>query len=317
MDRDKRWERVKKAYDALTAGIGQKSTDLEKSIEASYAAGITDEFIEPIIHANVEDPRIHEGDAVICFNFRTDRCREITEALTQQAFPDQPMQPLTLHYTTMTEYDQSFRNVHVVFQNDNLTNTLGEVLSRAHKTQLRIAETEKYPHVSFFFSGGREQPFEGENRIMIPSPKVATYDLKPEMSAEDVAAATTREIDEKTPDFICLNFANVDMVGHTGVWDAIVKAVETVDRCSQLVIEAALRKEYTILLTADHGNADVAVNEDGSPNTAHSTNPVPLFLIDNHWRGPLKPGKLGDIAPTILSMLGINIPADMTGKVLI
>jgi 2,3-bisphosphoglycerate-independent phosphoglycerate mutase len=317
MDRDKRWERVKKAYDALTAGIGQKSTDLEKSIEDSYAAGITDEFIEPIIHANVQDPRIQEGDAVLCFNFRTDRCREITEVLTQHPMPEQHMQPLTLHYTTMTEYDQSFNNVQVVFQNDNLTNTLGEVLSHAHKTQLRIAETEKYPHVSFFFSGGREKPFDGENRIMIPSPKVATYDLKPEMSAEAVAAATIREIDEKTPDFICLNFANADMVGHTGVWDAIVKAVETVDQCSQQVIEAALRKEYTILLTADHGNADVAVNKDGSPNTAHSTNPVPLFLIDNHWRGPLKPGKLGDIAPTILSMLGIDIPTEMTGKVLI
>jgi 2,3-bisphosphoglycerate-independent phosphoglycerate mutase len=317
MDRDKRWERVKKAYDALTAGIGQKSSDLEKSIEDAYAAGITDEFIEPIIQANLEDPRIHEGDAVICFNFRTDRCREITEALTQQAFPDQSMQPLALHYTTMTEYDQSFRNVQVVFQNDNLTDTLGEVLSRAHKTQLRIAETEKYPHVSFFFSGGRELPFDGENRIMIPSPKVATYDLKPEMSASEVAAATIREIDEKTPDFICLNFANVDMVGHTGVWDAIVKAVETIDHCAQQVVEAALRKQYTVLLTADHGNADVAINEDGSPNTAHSTNPVPLFLIDATRQGTLKPGKLGDIAPTILSMMGIPIPAAMTGSVLV
>ncbi len=317
MDRDKRWERVKKAYDALTAGIGQKSSDLEKSIEDAYAAGITDEFIEPIIQANLEDPRIHEGDAVICFNFRTDRCREITEALTQQAFPDHSMHPLALHYTTMTEYDQSFRNVHVVFQNDNLTDTLGEVLSRAHKTQLRIAETEKYPHVSFFFSGGRELPFDGENRIMIPSPKVATYDLKPEMSASEVAAATIREMDEKTPDFICLNFANVDMVGHTGVWDAIVKAVETIDHCAQQVVEAALRKQYTVLLTADHGNADVAINEDGSPNTAHSTNPVPLFLIDATRQGTLKPGKLGDIAPTILSMMGIPIPAAMTGSVLV
>ncbi|MFM7709721.1 MAG: 2,3-bisphosphoglycerate-independent phosphoglycerate mutase [Ferruginibacter sp.] len=317
MDRDKRWERVKKAYDGLTAGVGQKSTDLEKSIEAAYAAGITDEFIEPIINANIADPRIHEGDAVFCFNFRTDRCREITEVLTQQAFPDQAMHPLTLHYTTMTEYDQSFRDVHVVFQNDNLTNTLGEVLSHAHKTQLRIAETEKYPHVSFFFSGGRELPFEGENRIMIPSPKVATYDLKPEMSASEVAAAAIREMKEKTPDFICLNFANVDMVGHTGVWEAIVKAVETVDQCAQQVIETALQKQYTVLLTADHGNADVAINEDGSPNTAHSTNPVPLFLIDTTRQGTLKPGKLGDIAPTVLSMLGLPIPAEMTGKVLV
>lgn len=317
MDRDKRWERVKIAYDALVSGIGEKSTDLLQSITDSYDAGITDEFIKPIINSTIGDTRIHKEDAVICFNFRTDRCREITEALTQTEMPEAGMHVLKLHYTTMTQYDHRFRNVHVVFENDDLKDTLGEVIARAGKTQIRIAETEKYPHVTFFFSGGREIPFEGERRIMIPSPKVATYDLQPEMSAVEVTDAIVKEINSNPADFICLNFANADMVGHTGVWKAIIKAVETVDGCVQKVVAAALEQDYTIVLTADHGNADYAVNEDGSPNTAHTLNPVPLFIIDKTWRGKVNNGKLGDIAPTILTLMGLPIPEAMTGNVLI
>jgi 2,3-bisphosphoglycerate-independent phosphoglycerate mutase len=265
----------------------------------------------------VEDTRIREGDAVICFNFRTDRCREITEVLTQRDMPEAGMSALPLHYTTMTEYDKSYKNVRVVFETDDLSQTLGEVLSAHKKTQLRIAETEKYPHVSFFFSGGREVPFEGEKRIMIPSPKVATYDLKPEMSAIEVTDAVMAEMQASQPDFICLNFANPDMVGHTGVWDAIIKAVETVDKCVERVVTTALQLDYGVLLTADHGNADYAINEDGTPNTAHTLNPVPLFLIDKDWKGKLKPGKLADIAPTVLTRMGIVIPPEMTGEILI
>ena len=317
MDRDKRWERVKIAYDALVSGIGEKSTDLLQSITDSYHAGITDEFIKPIINSTIGDTRIHQDDAVICFNFRTDRCREITEALTQTEMPDAGMHVLKLHYTTMTQYDHRFRNVHVVFDNDDLKDTLGEVVARAGKTQIRIAETEKYPHVTFFFSGGREIPFEGERRIMIPSPKVATYDLQPEMSAVEVTDAIVKEINSNPADFICLNYANADMVGHTGVWDAIIKAVETVDGCVEKVVAAALEQDYTIVLTADHGNADYAVNDDGSPNTAHTLNPVPLFIIDKSWRGKVNNGKLGDIAPTILTLMGLPIPEAMTGNVLI
>ncbi|WP_106523927.1 2,3-bisphosphoglycerate-independent phosphoglycerate mutase [Taibaiella chishuiensis] len=321
MDRDKRWERVKVAYDALTMGVGKKTTNIHAAITQSYAEGITDEFLLPVIATGANDmplATIQPGDAVICFNFRTDRCREITEVLTQQAFPDLQMQPLPLHYITMTEYDHSFRNVEVIFHNDNLTNTLGEVLERQHLKQIRIAETEKYPHVTFFFSGGREEPFQGERRIMAPSPKdVATYDLKPEMSAFEITANILPEIEQESADFICLNFANADMVGHTGVWSAAVKAVETVDQCVAQIVPLALKHGYGIFLTADHGNSDYIVNEDGSPNTAHTLNPVPLFLISNDYTGPLAPGKLGDIAPTILKYMGIPIPAEMTGDILI
>jgi len=312
MDRDKRWERVKKAYDALVSGVGNASKDVIDEVAKSYENGVTDEFILPIINTNIEG-KIEEGDAVICFNFRTDRCREITQVLTQTDMPEFEMKRLSLHYTTMTEYDKTYRNVQVVFETDNLNKTLGEVLADNHKTQIRIAETEKYPHVSFFFSGGREQPFEGEKRIMIPSPKVATYDLKPEMSAIEVTDAIVPEIENETADFICLNYANADMVGHTGVFSAGIKAAETVDACVERVVTAALKHNYTIFLTADHGNADYMINGDGSPNTAHTLNPVPFFIIDNHWKGKVHLGKLGDVAPTILSFMGIATPKEMTG----
>ncbi len=317
MDRDKRWERVKLAYDALVNAVGEKTDDVLKAVETSYANEITDEFLKPVINTKVENTKIQDGDAVICFNFRTDRCREITQVLTQQDMPEFGMQKLNLHYTTMTEYDKTYKNVNVIFATDNLTKTLGEVLEQHGRTQIRIAETEKYPHVSFFFSGGREKPFEGEKRIMIPSPKVATYDLQPEMSAVEVTDAIVPEIQDETADFICLNYANADMVGHTGVFSAAVKAVETVDACVKRVVTAALEHGYTVFLTADHGNADYLVNEDGTPNTAHTLNPVPLFVIDRSWKGIVKPGKLGDIAPTILTMMGLPIPAEMTGEVLI
>jgi len=285
-------------------------------VQASYDNNVTDEFILPLINNSIGKTTIEKDDAVICFNFRTDRCREITEVLTQKDMTEHDMQILPLHYTTMTQYDHNFKNVSVIFENDDLKNTLGEILAEHHKTQLRIAETEKYPHVSFFFSGGREKPFEGEKRIMIPSPKVATYDLQPEMSAPEVADAAIHEIKNSTPDFICLNFANADMVGHTGVWNAVIKAVETVDSCVEKVVHAALEKNYTVFLTADHGNADYEINEDGSPNTAHTTNPVPFFIIDKQWTGEIKSGKLGDIAPTVLSMMSLPIPAEMNGNVL-
>lgn len=316
MDRDKRWERVKLAYDALVNGAGIAATDMLAAVKKSYEENVTDEFIKPIINSAV-DGKIKEGDAVLCFNFRTDRCREITQVLTQQAFADFDMQPIKLHYTTMTQYDATYNNVNVIFENDDLINTLGEILEQNGKTQIRIAETEKYPHVSFFFSGGREVPFTGENRIMVPSPKVATYDLQPEMSAFAVTDAIVKEIENNPVDFICLNFANADMVGHTGVWEAVIKAVETVDSCVEKVVTAALKQDYCIFLTADHGNADYEINEDGSPNTAHTLNPVPLFVIDNEWKGAVKNGKLGDIAPSILKMMDLPIPSDMTGDVLI
>lgn len=317
MDRDKRWERVKLAYDALVNGIGENSTDLMAAVKNAYEAGITDEFIKPIINQTLPNVKIQEGDAVICFNFRTDRCREITEVLTQNDMPEWEMKKLDLHYTTMTQYDQQFKRVQVIFHNDDLKNTLGEILEQNRKTQIRIAETEKYPHVSFFFSGGREVPFEGEKRIMVPSPKVATYDLQPEMSAVEVTGKIVPEINDKSADFICLNFANADMVGHTGVWDAIIKAVETVDQCVEQVVTAALENDYAVFLTADHGNADFAINEDGTPNTAHTLNPVPLFLIANDFTGHIEPGKLGDIAPTILTLMNLPIPQEMTGNILI
>ncbi len=317
MDRDKRWERVKLAYDAMVNGVGTKTNDVLAAVKKCYADGETDEFIKPIINSAVGDSKIKDGDVVISFNFRTDRCREITQVLTQIDMPEHGMHCLDLHYTTMTQYDQTYKNVNVVFDNDDLKNTLGEILQQHGRTQIRIAETEKYPHVSFFFSGGREVPFEGERRIMIPSPKVATYDLQPEMSAAEVTAAIIKEIENNPADFICLNFANADMVGHTGVWNAVIKAVETVDACVQKVVTAALKQDYAIFLTADHGNADYEINEDGTPNTAHSLNPVPLFIIDNNWKGIVKPGKLGDIAPSILTMMGLPIPREMSGDILL
>lgn len=320
MDRDKRWERVKLAYDALVKGEGVKSTDAVAAVENSYKNNVTDEFIKPtVIVDESQQPlaTIKNGDVAICFNFRTDRCREITQVLTQMDMPEFGMNKLSLHYTTMTEYDKTYKNVHVVFENDNLNNTLGEILQQHGLKQIRIAETEKYPHVSFFFSGGREKPFEGEKRIMIPSPKVATYDLQPEMSAYQVTDAIVAEIEKKSADFICLNFANADMVGHTGIWEAAIKAVETVDKSVEKVVTAGLANGYTIFLTADHGNSDYMINEDGSPNTAHTLNPVPFFIIDKEWRGSMKPGKLGDIAPTILTMMKLPVPKEMTGNILI
>jgi 2,3-bisphosphoglycerate-independent phosphoglycerate mutase len=320
MDRDKRWERVKLAYDAMVNGIGEKATDAITAVENSYAKGITDEFIQPtVIVDEGQQPlaRIKDGDTVICFNFRTDRCREITVALTQADFPEYGMKKLSLHYTTMTEYDQTYSNVNVIFDNENLTNTLGEIIEQHGLKQIRAAETEKYPHVTFFFSGGRESVFEGEKRILVASPKVATYDLKPEMSAYELTDAVLPEIQNKSFDFGCINYANTDMVGHTGVFTAAVKAAETVDTCVKKIVTTALEKGYTVFLTADHGNSDYMINEDGTPNTAHTLNPVPFFIIDNNWRGSIKPGKLGDIAPTILTMMGLPIPKEMTGKVLI
>jgi len=319
MDRDKRWERVQLAYDVLVNGKGNTASSAEQAIEHSYAADVTDEFIKPtvIMENNAPVATIKDGDVAICFNFRTDRCREITDVLTQNNHPDFNMHTLQIDYTTMTEYDKTFRNVHVIFENDNLNNTLGEVLAAAGKKQIRIAETEKYPHVTFFFSGGREVPFEGESRIMVPSPKVATYDLKPEMSAVEITDKLIPEIEKGYADFICLNFANADMVGHTGVFSAVIKAVETVDACVKRVVEAALKQDYVIFLTADHGNADNMINDDGTPNTQHSLNLVPLFVIDNHWHGVVHPGKLGDIAPTILKMMQLPIPKEMTGNILI
>jgi len=320
MDRDKRWERIKLAYDTLVNGIGEKATDAIEAVENSYNENITDEFIKPtIIVAEDQQPlaKIKDGDVAICFNFRTDRCREITQVLTQLDLPDHDMEKLSLNFTTMTEYDKTYKDVNVIFETDNLNNTLGEILEQHGLKQIRIAETEKYPHVSFFFSGGRETPFDGEKRIMISSPKVATYDLKPEMSADEVTEALLPEIKNKTVDFICLNYANADMVGHTGVWEAAIKAVETVDKCVSQVVTAGLENGYTTFLTADHGNSDYMINEDGSPNTAHTMNPVPFFIIDKEWKGKIKSGKLGDIAPTILTMMGLPIPPEMTGEILI
>lgn len=320
MDRDKRWERVKLAYDAMVNGVGQFSTDAVAALESSYSNSVTDEFIKPVVITTKDQKPIgviKDGDVALCFNFRTDRCREITEVLTQMDLPEFSMKKLSLHYTTMTQYDQSFQNVNVVFENDDLKNTLGEILQQHGLKQIRIAETEKYPHVTFFFSGGREIPFEGEKRILVASPKVATYDLKPEMSAFELTDALLPEIMNQSADFICLNYANADMVGHTGVWNAAIKAVETVDKCVEKVVNAGLANSYTIFLTADHGNSDYLINEDGSPNTAHTLNPVPFFIIDKDWKGTVKPGKLGDIAPTILKMMGLPIPKEMTGDILI
>jgi len=320
MDRDKRWERVKLAYDLLVKGVGQKSTDPLGAVQASYDNNVTDEFIKPIVvtsPAGQPVATIAEGDVVLCFNFRTDRGREITQVLTQQDFPDHDMRKLSLDYITLTTYDESFKNVKVIFTKDNLDKTLGEVVSEAGKKQIRIAETEKYPHVTFFFSGGREEPFPGESRLLCPSPKVATYDLAPEMSANDIKDKIIPELNKKEPDFICLNFANPDMVGHTGVFAAAVKACEVVDACAKEVVTAALKNGYSTIIIADHGNAELMVNEDGSPNTAHTTNLVPCILVDDTYKGKLKDGKLGDLAPTILTLMGIPVPSQMTGNVLV
>jgi 2,3-bisphosphoglycerate-independent phosphoglycerate mutase len=300
-------------------GEGPVAISAIDSIKANYADNITDEFIKPTVltENGAAIATIKDGDAVLCFNFRTDRCREITEVLSQKDFPDFGMKKLDLHYTTITKYDETFQKVNIIFENDNLQNTLGEVLAKHNKKQIRIAETEKYPHVTFFFSGGRELPFEGETRIMAPSPKVATYDLQPEMSAAELTDKLLPEIKAGNPDFVCLNFANADMVGHTGVFTAVMKAVETVDACVEKIVTAGLENGYTIFLTADHGNADYMINEDGSPNTAHTLNLVPFFIIDKDWKGSIKPGKLGDLAPTILKVMGLEIPKEMTGNVLI
>jgi 2,3-bisphosphoglycerate-independent phosphoglycerate mutase len=319
MDRDKRWERVKLAYEAMVSGKGEHSPSAVTALSNAYQHNITDEFIKPTVIAKPgEAPSvIRDGDTVISFNFRTDRCREITQVLTQTNMPEFGMHKIAVHYTTMTEYDKTYQNVEVIFETDNLNNTLGEVLQRNKKKQIRIAETEKYPHVTFFFNGGREIPFENEERIMVPSPKVATYDMQPEMSAYELTDAIVPQIENESADFICLNYANADMVGHTGVFAAAIKAVETVDACVNRLVTAALAHDYTIFLTADHGNADYMINEDGSPNTAHTLNLVPLFVIDKEWKGTVKPGKLGDIAPTILTIMGLPVPAEMTGNILI
>lgn len=314
MDRDKRWERVKLAYDLLIHGQGEASNQIIETITKRYVAGETDEFIKPILTQDFQ--AIQEGDAVICINFRTDRCREITQVLTQKAFDEFDMKPLTLHYTTMTEYSKDFEKVHVIFRNDNIVNTLGEILAKNNRSQLRMAETEKYPHVTFFFSGGRENPFAGESRILVPSPKVATYDLQPEMSAYEIKDKLLVELKNTQPDFIVVNFANTDMVGHTGVFEAAVKATQAVDSCLKEIVPLALEKNYHILIIADHGNSDYMLNPDGSPNTAHSMNLVPIVYVSNSPQ-EIKSGKLGDVAPTILNLMGIEKPSEMMGESLV
>lgn len=319
MDRDKRWERVKRAYDLVVKGIGTPTQHAVASLESSYANNITDEFIEPLyLTDETGQPiaTIQENDVVIFFNFRTDRGRELTEVLSQRDFPEYDMKALSLYYVTLTNYDPTYKNIHVVYDKDNITETLGEVLEQHGKTQIRIAETEKYPHVTFFFSGGREQPFTGEQRLLCPSPKVATYDLQPEMSAYDLKDALIPELEKETADFVCLNFANGDMVGHTGIMEAAIKACEAVDKCAQEVIETALKHNYTTIVLADHGNCETMFNEDGSPNTAHTTNPVPIIIVDKDIK-QVTHGVLGDIAPTILKMMGIKQPEVMTGKPLV
>ena len=319
MDRDKRWERIKLSYDLMIKAKGEKSQNLQESIQNSYNNGVTDEFIKPLIAVDEKDQpiaQIKENDAVICFNFRTDRCRQITTVLTQTSFPEFEMDTLNLHYTTLTNYDKTFKNIEVIYDKENIKNTLGEVLEQNKKTQIRIAETEKYPHVTFFFSGGREKEFVGEKRIIVNSPKVPTYDLQPQMSAPEVTATIISELEKGATDFVCLNFANPDMVGHTGNYNAIVKAIETVDVCTQKVVEAGLKNDYAFLIIADHGNADFAINTDGTPNTSHSTNPVPCFALNTGFN-KIENGKLADIAPTILQIMGIKAPNEMTGKSLI
>lgn len=309
MDRDKRWERVKVAYDLIVNGIGEKSSNLVESIQKSYDANVTDEFINPIL--STDGQTIQDDDVVIFFNFRTDRGRELTEALSQTDFHEQNMHKLDLYYVTLTNYDDTYNNVHVIYDKDNITETLGEIVSKAGKKQIRIAETEKYPHVTFFFSGGREEPFEGESRILKNSPKVATYDLQPEMSAFELKDALVPELQKGDVDFVCLNFANGDMVGHTGSMPAAIKACEAVDVCVKEIIETALTNNYATIVIADHGNCETMINPDGSPNTAHTTNPVPVILVDND-KTNIQSGVLGDVAPTILDLMGIAQPEAMT-----
>jgi len=319
MDRDKRWERVKDAYDLIVSGKGTPTTDVLASMQKSYDEGVTDEFMKAIVVTGSDGKaigNIQEGDVIVFINFRNDRAKELTIALTQKDMPENGMKTMPLYYCTMTPYDSTFKGLHIIYPKENADNTIGEVLAAAGKHQLRIAETEKYAHVTFFFSGGREDKFKNEERIMISSPKVATYDLQPEMSAYGVKDAVIKEIETGKFDFICLNFANGDMVGHTGVYEAIVKAVKTVDECAGEVIKAAQKNGYDVLVIADHGNADMAVNPDGSPNTAHSLNPVPSILISDHYK-KINEGILADVAPTLLTIMGVAIPKDMTGKVLI
>ena len=319
MDRDKRWERIKIAYDLLVNGVGKPTSNVCEAIKKSYSEGITDEFIKPIVRCGDNDKPlavIEPDDVVICFNFRTDRLREMTIVLTQKDFPELSMHTMPLHYVTMTRYDDTFKNVHIVYDKDNLNNTLGELVSRAGKKQIRIAETEKYAHVTFFFSGGREEVFEGEKRIMVPSPKVATYDLQPEMSAYLVRDAIVKELNKKEADFVCLNFANGDMVGHTGFVEAIKKAIEAVDECLKDVVTAAINNNYVAIIIADHGNADNAVNPDGSPNTAHSLNPVPCIVVSDKFK-KVENGILADIAPTVLHIMGLEAAPEMTGNILV
>ncbi|MGB0863947.1 MAG: 2,3-bisphosphoglycerate-independent phosphoglycerate mutase [Saprospiraceae bacterium] len=321
MDRDKRWERVKLAYDLLVKGTGTGTTSITDAVKAAYASGKTDEFIEPIIKMDNEGApitTIQEGDVVICYNFRTDRPREITEVLTQTDMPEYDMKALPLHYVTMTRYNEAYKNMHVLFEKKDITETIGEVLAKAGKTQLRIAETEKYPHVTFFFNGGREAAFENEERIIVPSAKVATYDLQPEMSAQGITDAVINSIETNQPDFICLNYANADMVGHTGIFEAAVKAVEKVDSCLVELSKTLQKHNYAAIVIADHGNSDTMINPDGSPNTAHTTNLVPCFFVANDVEGlALKDGKLGDIAPTILKIMGVDIPTAMDGAIIL
>ena len=318
MDRDKRWERIKKSYDAMVHGIGLKTSNIQEKIQQYYNENITDEFIPPTVCVDSKGSAIslvQDGDAVICFNFRTDRCREITTVLTQKNMPEFQMNKLNIHYTTMTRYDQEYTEVNVLFDKKNIENTLGEVLARNKLSQTRIAETEKYPHVTYFFSGGREEKFLAEKRLMVDSPKVLTYDLQPEMSAYDLTNITIEEIN-KQPDFICVNFANPDMVGHTGNYNAILEALEVVDECTKKVVIAATEKKYKIMIIADHGNADFATNSDGTPNTAHSLNPVPCFIINTTHKN-ISNGILADVAPTILELIGVEKPMEMTGNSLI
>jgi 2,3-bisphosphoglycerate-independent phosphoglycerate mutase len=319
MDRDKRWSRIKKSYDAMVNSIGEKSEDIIDKIQSYYDKNITDEFILPTVCVDENNnpiAKIKNGDGVICFNFRTDRCREITSVLSQKDHDKFDMHKLDIHYTTMTNYDNSYKDVNVIFDKKNLKSTLGEILQNNELTQTRIAETEKNPHVTYFFSGGREDKFIGERRLMIDSPKVATYDLQPEMSANELTLKTIAEIKKISPNFICLNFANADMVGHTGDYNAIKKAVEVVDCCTRKVVEEAVSKCYSVMIIADHGNADFAVNNDGSPNTAHSLNPVPCFIVNSKYKN-INNGILADVAPTILKLMGIEKPKEMTGNSLI
>jgi 2,3-bisphosphoglycerate-independent phosphoglycerate mutase len=320
MDRDSNWDRIKLAYDLLTKAEGEKYKDILTAVRASYDNGVTDEFIRPVVITDENDQpltTIKEGDVVICFNYRTDRLRELTTVFTQEEHPEQKMKTMPLQWYTMTNYKESFKGIEVIFNKDNVSNTLGEVVSKAGLKQIRIAETEKYAHVTFFFSGGREKVFDGEQRMLIPSPKVATYDLQPEMSAPLVKDAIVAELNKKSADFVCLNFANGDMVGHTGVYSAIQSAVKTVDQCVKEVVEAAAANGYEVVIIADHGNADFALNQDGSENTAHSMNPVPFIWITNNKSAKASDGILADVAPTLLTIMGLPVPSEMTGKVLI